>query len=194
MHDFETATSAVAGLVAGIDDTQLAARTPCEKYALADLLDHVDALAGAFAGAARKEELPDVPPPLGDGANLPPDWRTRIPQRLADLAGAWRDPSAWSGDTAAGGMAMDAQTAASVAINEVVVHGWDIAASTGQAFAVDDETVAAARAFVEQFSGPGSEEMRGDAFGPVVQAPAGASALEQLVALNGRDPRWRARA
>jgi hypothetical protein len=39
-------------------------------------------------------------------------------------------------------------------------------------------------------SGPGSEEMRGDAFGPALPVPYGASALDEVVAGNGRDPAW----
>ncbi|KRF19097.1 hypothetical protein ASG90_04280 [Nocardioides sp. Soil797] len=192
MHDLGSATAALATLVKHIDDSQLAAPTPCSAYALGDLLDHVDGLALAFTVAARKESSGEGPPPPGDASRLAQDWRTRIPRRLEELATAWRDPAAWEGTTAAGGVEMDGATTALVATNEVVVHGWDIARASGQEFEPGDESVAAARAFVEMFSGPGTEAMRGEIFGPEVAAAEGATAMEQLVAMTGRDPRWTA--
>ncbi len=52
------------------------------------------------------------------------------------------------------------------------------------------DAVVACRDFVLQFSGPGSEEQRAGGFGPVVTSPAGATPLEELIALSGRDPNW----
>lgn len=191
MHDLGPATSAVAKLVTNISDDQLTRRTPCSDYSLGDLLDHVDGLAHAFTLAARKESsAADGPPQPGQASNLAEDWRTRIPQRLEALAEAWRDPAAWTGSTAAGGVEMDGATTAQVATNEVVVHGWDIARASGQQWEVDDESRDAARAFVAMFSGPGTEEMRQGLFGPEVESPSGATPLEQLVAMTGRDPHW----
>jgi len=70
---------------------------------------------------------------------------------------------------------MSGSEAGIVALNEVVVHGWDLAVATGQRFEVDDAILAPCLAFGELFSGPGSEEMRGDAFGPVVDVPSDAA-------------------
>lgn len=190
MHDLGRITSAVGDLVANIDDDQLTEPTPCAAYSLGDLLDHVDGLALAFARAARKEHESDAPPQAGDAANLTPDWRTRIPQRLADLAQAWRDPEAWTGQTSAGGIEMDGATTGLVATNEVVLHGWDVARASGQEFTPDDESVATARGFVAMFSGPGTEASREGLFGPELPVPAGAGPLEELLAMSGRDPRW----
>ena len=46
--------------------------------------------------------------------------------------------------------------------------------------------------FVAMMSGPGSEEARGYAFGPALPVPVGASALDEVIAGNGRDPAWSA--
>lgn len=189
MHDLGPATRAVADLVAHVKDEDLARATPCDDYRLCDLLQHLDGLAGAFTRAARKEADVDDAGPSGDATRLPSDWRSEIPQRLAELAEAWRDESAWSGPTAAGGLVMDGSAAGLVAIDEVVLHGWDIARATGQRFEPDAASVAAARSFVDQFSGPGSEEMRQGLFGPEVSPPHDATPLEELVALSGRRPR-----
>jgi uncharacterized protein (TIGR03086 family) len=190
VHDLGPACAAVADLVREVRDDQLGDPTPCERYTVAHLLEHLDGLALAFTLAARKEPVDGTP---GQETGDPADgWRTRIPERLADLAAAWRDPDAWTGETAAGGVEMTGDVAGTVAMDEVVVHGWDLARALGRDLAVDGASVAVARDFVSLFSGPGTEEMRGDAFGPERQAPAGASPLEELVALTGRDPSWRA--
>lgn len=190
--DLTPATVAVAELVRGVGD-QLSAPTPCTGYTVAALLDHLDGLALAFTLAARKEPVPDPGPegPIGHADRLTPEWRTRIPQRLADLARAWADPAAWEGTTRVGGFDMDGHMAAMTTADEVVVHGWDLARATGQEYRPDPEAVTAALGFVELFSGPGTAEMRGDAFGPERPVPEGASDLERLVALTGRDPHWR---
>lgn len=192
MEDLGPATDALAAVVAGVRTDQLDAPTPCDDYSVGDLLDHVDGLALAFTAAARKESSVDGPPPAGGADRLAPDWQARIPQRLARLAAAWRDPDAWTGATAAGGIELDGAEAGLVAMNEVVVHGWDLAVATGQDIAPGEAGVVAARQFVDQFSGPGTEEMRVGLFGPEEKSPPDATALEQLVALAGRDPRrWR---
>ncbi len=38
----------------------------------------------------------------------------------------------------------------------------------------------------------GSEEARGDAFGPALPVPVGAPVLDEVIAGNGRDPAWSA--
>jgi uncharacterized protein (TIGR03086 family) len=88
------------------------------------------------------------------------------------------------------GMEMPAGVVGTVGLNEVVTHGWDLARATGQPFDVDDATVDACLEFVSPISEPGMEAARAPAFGPVVDAPQGASALDRLVALTGRDPGW----
>jgi uncharacterized protein (TIGR03086 family) len=71
------------------------------------------------------------------------------------------------------------------ALDEIVVHGWELAVATGQDYPSDE---AAVRACAEFLAGvPRAEEL----FGPVVEVPAGAPALDRLVGLTGRDPAWR---
>jgi uncharacterized protein (TIGR03086 family) len=85
---------------------------------------------------------------------------------------------------------MPGAVAGVVALDELIVHGWDLARATSQPFECDAASVEACLDVVEQFSGPGSEEVRGTAFGPVVAVPADAPALDRLIGLTGRDPGW----
>jgi uncharacterized protein (TIGR03086 family) len=187
--DFAPATATLRGLVASVTDEQLTAPTPCTEYAVGDLVEHIGGLAMAFAGAARKQPTPGSEQGgSGDASRLGPGWRERIDRDLADLAEAWRDPAAYEGETAAGGIEMPGAIAASVALNEVVVHGWDLATALGRPFEARDEDVAACMAFAEPFSTPESADQRGNAFGPVVPVPADAPPLERLLGMMGRSP------
>jgi uncharacterized protein (TIGR03086 family) len=188
MIDLTPATGMLARVVSDISDDQLAAPTPCDGSTVADLLDHLDGLCLAFTGAAGK--VPGDHGPSANGDQLAAGWRTRIPERLALLAGAWQDEAAWSGMTRAGGLDMPGEVAGTVAINEVVVHGWDLARATGQAYPGDEGTVQAAFSFVR----PTVEQNPGGTpglFGPPVAVAESAPALDQLIAATGRDPGWR---
>jgi uncharacterized protein (TIGR03086 family) len=186
--DFGPATARLADLVAAVTDDQLALPTPCPDYSVGDLLDHIDGLALAFTWAATKSAPTgaDAPAASGDASRLGDDWRTRIPDRLAALADAWRDDAAWTGMTQAGPVEMPGQVAALVALDEVVVHGWDLARSTDRAFTPDAAAIDGAAAFVAMFT----DDNRGDAFGPPVPTGPDASPLDRLVAGTGRDPAW----
>src|ERR1700761_5617130 len=86
----------LAGLVASVSDAQHEAPTPCPQYQVADLLEHIGTMARAFAAAARKETSPLTDQQsAGDAAQLPADWRTRIPADLGTLAQAWSGSDAW---------------------------------------------------------------------------------------------------
>jgi uncharacterized protein (TIGR03086 family) len=71
-----------------------------------------------------------------------------------------------------------------------VVHGWDVARSSGQRYEVDDASLQAVHGFVGQFSGPGNEEARAGLFGPEVAVPGDAPLLERVIGMTGRDPGW----
>jgi uncharacterized protein (TIGR03086 family) len=186
--DFAPATRAVAAVLGGISDEQLTAATPCPDFSVADLLDHLDGLALAFTLAARKAPLPDGGQPVVDGSQLSPDWRTEIPAALERLAAAWTNPAAYDGLTMAGPIEMPADIAALVALDEVVVHGWDLARATGQPYDPDEASVLASLGFASSFEVP--PEAGPGPFGPPVPVPASASALDRLAGATGRDPGW----
>jgi uncharacterized protein (TIGR03086 family) len=189
MLDFAPATATLGELIRNLRDDQLDAATPCRDTSVAVLVDHVDGLAHAFAAAARKAPVAG-PGGIHESFGPEPGWRSRIPQRLDELADAWREPEAWSGMTAAGGIEMPAEVAALVALDEVVVHGWDIAVATGQPFEPDPKLVAAALQWVQPFATNSPNGVPG-LFGPAVRVPDDASDLDRLIGLTGRDPSWR---
>jgi uncharacterized protein (TIGR03086 family) len=192
--DLEPATRQMAALIEGVPEELLDGPTPCPAYSVGDLVDHVGGFALAFAAAAKKATGDAVSQgPSGDASRLGRDWRIRIPRDLAALAVAWRDPAAWSGMTEVGGAKLPGEVAGLVALDELVIHGWDVARATGQVYACEPRLLEAVHTFVAQFAGPGQEEAREGLFGPVVAAPDNASLLDRVVGLSGRDPSWSAR-
>src|SRR5438132_12519875 len=142
--DLGPAVRRMTDLITAVPDDLLGAPTPCAKSTLGDLIDHVGGFSLAFANAATKS--PGSQGPSANAANLGADWRTRIPRDLEALAEAWRDPAAWSGMTKAGGVDLPGEVAGLVAVDELVVHGWDIARASGQPYDCEAERVEAAAA------------------------------------------------
>ncbi len=181
MFDLHPAARRMSTLVSGVRDEHLGLPTPCAGWSVADLLSHIHQFSSVFADNARKQ--PAAPP-----QGLTQDWRVGIPGALDDLAGSWADESAWRGRVSAGGIEMPAADNALVAVEELTVHGWDLARATGQDPDIAEEALDRVDEFIELFaaqidSGQGP-------FGPAVSAPEGASRLERVVAMTGRDPRW----
>jgi uncharacterized protein (TIGR03086 family) len=128
--------------------------------------------------------------PVGDASRLADDWQSRIPSDLVVLTAAWRDPAARSGMTRAGGIDLPGEVAAVVALEELVIHGWDLARATGRPYECDDTTLEVVRGFVSQFAGADQEELRGSAYRAPVAVADTSPLLDRVVALSGRDPGW----
>jgi uncharacterized protein (TIGR03086 family) len=195
MIDLDPAAREVTRLLDGVRDDRLGDPTPCSESDVATLLDHLMGLSLAFAWAARKS----VPAEAAGGASGPvpataehldPRWRAILPERLRDLVAAWRDPAAWEGMTEAGGVTMPAEVMGVVALDELVLHGWDLARATGQDFHCDAASTAAVLEFTRASTRPEAAANREGLFGPVVPVPDGAPALDRALGYAGRDPAW----
>lgn len=213
LPDLEPAARRIVALLGPVDDSRLDGPTPCPDYAVRELLGHLAGLATAFRDAARKDlgastaVSPDAALPVLDD-----DWRAALPRRLDEMAAAWRSPGAWTGMTRAGGVELPGEVAGAVALNELVVHGWDLARSTGQPYAAGEAELRSCEALLAPAaedgpdSGPdGGSDGAGGAdaadrpdgsggsglFGVPVPVPDGAPLLDRVIALSGRRPDWR---
>jgi uncharacterized protein (TIGR03086 family) len=189
--DLEVAAQRMARIVEGVPEDRLDDPTPCPAYTVGDLLDHLAGTAVAFAHAAAKT-LPEggSQPPSGNAERLADDWRAQIPKDLATLAEVWRDPAAWSGQTRVGGVDLPGEVAGVVALDELVIHAWDLARATGQEFDDDPASLEVVHGFVTGLAAPGSEQMRSGIFGPIVAVDPDAPLLDRTLGLAGRDPAW----
>ncbi|MBO0855663.1 MAG: TIGR03086 family protein [Nocardia sp.] len=186
--DLESATDAMAEIVAGVADDDLGAPTPCPEMTVRDLLFHTIGFSEGFRQGATKEGIgKSAPPKQAPQQNLPDGWRELITAHLAALTEAWRDPAAWKGDTEVGGVTAPAVEMAGFALNEVVMHSWDLARATGRGYTPADKDVATLLAKFRDTPREGIPGM----FGPVIEVPAEAPEWDRLLGLTGRDPNWR---
>jgi uncharacterized protein (TIGR03086 family) len=185
MTDLTQASQRTADVLVNVTDEQLNGPTPCERLSLRDLVGHVGGLALAFTAAARKDFGPLTDTPPVEGAPLDEDWRTAYPKRLAELARAWREPTAWEGMSRAGGVDFPGEVGGIVALTEVVIHGWDLAVATGQDYDVDAATLEAVLPHVTATAEQGPVE---GLFGPAVPVADDAPMLDRVIALSGRNP------
>lgn len=172
---------AVAATASGIRDEQLQDRTPCEKFTVAELVDHLGGTLLSAVRAARKEAQPGE-----DATTL-----AMTPQELSDAVGgaaaAWADPAAYEGTTEFGPGEMPASLAASITLNELALHGWDLARAIGRPFDLGPDTARAALGVVEQLAG---QARTNGSYGPPLPLPSDAPAFERALGISGRNPRW----
>jgi uncharacterized protein (TIGR03086 family) len=149
--------------------------TPCADFTCHELAEHMFGSLvqlGAMAGATV------VNPEEGSLEN-------RISVMAAQAIDAWRAVDLEGTVPGPGGSEMPAAFAASILPIEILLHGWDIAQSSGQTLRVSDELVAYVRTLAEAVV-PGGRA-RGSFADEVTPAP-GASSLDQLAAFAGRTP------
>jgi len=185
--DLGPQSAEVARIVAGVRDDQLGHPTPCPDMNVAALLDHLVGLTLAFRRAAEKAE--GTGGAVADAARLAPEWQAELPQQLDALAAAWREPGAWEGTTTIAGMSMPAADVGLIGLNEVLVHGWDLAAATGQHYRADPASAQACLDYGVEFAAT-APEMRDQIYGPVVPVAEDAPVLDRLLGQAGRDPGW----
>ena len=188
-YDLGPAATALVELFKAVTDDELDRPTPCAGYTVRDLLGHLEGLTIVFRDAARKSATAG-PPPDRPGDLLTDDWRGRIADQLTELAAAWREPAAWDGVTGAGGVELPAALAGKITLNELVLHGWDLARATSQPFDPDPASVQASLEFTSLVNSPEWTIGREGLFADVVEVPADASPLHRTLGLSGRDPHW----
>lgn len=163
-------------LVDDLHPAQLDNTTPCAKFTVTGVLEHMIGGASMFAPAFRGE----APSPSSGSGTTPERWRAA----MTDLLGSVHVPGAQERTIASPfGEVPGAMFARYVAFDGLM-HGWDLATATGQAYNPPDGLVAEVDAFARELLKP---EMRdGDTFAAETAAPSDASPLETLVAFSGR--------
>jgi len=188
-----TSSDLAATVIAGTRPKQHDAPTPCTDYSVAEVINH---LAFGFEMARRSgareawnpDWKPDSTAPSLDGVP-PPEWAEVCRREAPRTAQAWSDPAAWEGETAMGSSVMPAAMVGSLMTAEFVVHGWDLAAATGQAYDPPANVVQAAIHGVEPMLEMGRD---GGWYGAEVSVAESAPPLHRLLGMVGRDPSWTA--
>jgi uncharacterized protein (TIGR03086 family) len=181
------AADAAARTVAHVDASQLERPTPCTDWDVRTLLNHLIVWTSYSLEARAKGESVDQDVIDRDFAADPgfaADYRAQLDRALT----AWSDPATWEASLDVMGSPMPAADVAALNIAEMVLHGWDLAAATGQAYMVGEPAAAAVLRAVEA----NAELFRQyQGFAEPVQVPGSASVLDRALALSGRDPGWK---
>lgn len=176
------------GVVSNVGTEQLSSPTPCDKFDVAALVDHI------VGAGFRAAELGEGKQPTGD--EFPHVELTDAPDQLRRAAkqaeAAWSDTASLSRTiTMPWGENYIGETVVNMYLAEMATHAWDLAAATGQVDKLDSavtrEALEGARAMLKpeyrNLVEPGSP------FGSEVEAPPDATDWERLAAFMGREPR-----
>lgn len=179
----ERALAYTRGVLCRVTERDLDRPTPCTRWDLDALLDHMDDSLDAFAeGAFGAVDTVDVwlprPPGLGRRVGV-------LQAKACALLGAWSAPDRPAA-VHVGGQPVDVGVVALAAALEITVHGWDVAATTRRGAPIP---VALARRLLAPAVSLVDPADRGVRFGPpLLTTPRGADD-ERLLAHLGRDVR-----
>jgi uncharacterized protein (TIGR03086 family) len=179
------ACTTVASVVVGAAGADLESTTPCTDFSLRALLSHFTGTTGAFAKAGKTHEL-DADDPWGSTVQLDEsDWPETLAANLDAISVRWSQPETWHRTIR--GSKLPAQALGELALIEVLLHGWDIAQTTGQQIKVSDVLGAELYRCVAQTAEQGREF---HVYGPEVAVADVASDFDKALGLAGRDPAW----
>jgi uncharacterized protein (TIGR03086 family) len=187
LHDEMTdAADAAARTVANVSADQFALPTPDADWDVQALLNHLIVWTSYSLEVRARGESAGDDVTGRDFAGQPgfaDDYRRQLDRALA----AWSDPAVWDKSFNMMGSATPAADVAALNLAEMVLHGWDLAAATGQRYQVSDRAAAAA---LKAVAANADLFRQYDGFADPVAVPAGATVLDQVLGLSGRDPGW----
>ncbi|HET9258439.1 MAG TPA: hypothetical protein VFO16_25020, partial [Pseudonocardiaceae bacterium] len=100
---------------------------------------------------------------------------------------AWKQPGALQRQLDSPAGRKPAELALWVHLRETLVHGWDLAAATGQRPCFDHQMVQASLAHAQQLDPSSTARPAGLGFANAMDTPAAAPPIIQLAAFFGRD-------
>jgi uncharacterized protein (TIGR03086 family) len=178
----EKSANATAAVARGVRPEQFDSPTPCAEWNVEQLMNH---LIGSLEYFKARGEGHDA----GPVQSAPPTSYDQTVQALQSAAtataAAWQRPGALEQTIDTGNGKMPGAALATMALSEMLTHGWDLAKATGQKMPADDVEVDGILAQMKQTLKP---EARQPSFGPEAEAPAGAPPIDRLAAFLGRHP------
>jgi len=163
-------------LVSGVTAEQWDTATSCESWDVRALVSHVVTGNRLFAAALRGDQ------PAQPSADA--DLVVAFGDSGSELLTAFASPGALERVVQVPFGTVPGEVALHLRITEILVHGWDIAAATGQRAEFDEAVAGQELEFSRGALGAIPPDRR--PFGPAQQAPPDASAIDRLAALLGR--------
>jgi len=164
----EWSAAKASGAAADLD-----APTPCERWDVRTLMNHMLETQQYFVGSARglKVSPPGQEPPEVLGDDPVADFLDARAETLQTFA--------------ADGVIERTGPALGIAFADQLLHGWDLAIASGQDAVMPDGLAEAAYRTIH---GSFTDEQRAGVFGPEIPVDSSASFQDKLLAYSGRDP------
>jgi uncharacterized protein (TIGR03086 family) len=183
----DRAVASTAGIVKAVHSDQLTAATPCDEWDVRALLNHLVGTLwlGEALFADRAPRHPMAPGGLPATDLVGDDPVVAYTDAAAALLAA-----AGTGDTLTRTHTtplgdMPGPALAGFTTLDILVHGWDLAAATGQPARLDDDIAGHVLAFAGQAI---TDDFRGPRIGPAIPVEATAPITDRLVGFLGRQP------
>lgn len=175
----ERAIGYTRGNLALVTDDLLDRPTPCARWRLGQLLDHMADSLDAFTEASSGLVPLDPAPAGGTPVEV-------LRTKACALLGAWSSPAAAMVQVGAAGAVLAAPLLLPAGALEITLHGWDVGRAVGADVPLPEGLAAALLPVAHALIGPAD---RGRRFGPEVQTGS-AGAVAPLLGFCGRSPRW----
>jgi uncharacterized protein (TIGR03086 family) len=182
-------------LVVDVPDRALAGPTPCERYTVEQLRDHVlgwlQFFAAAFADPASAAARPDPEPyrVAEDAAAQEAGCPSIVVAAAARLDQALGN-GVLAGQVVLSQSRMDGGAAFGMVLGEYLVHGWDLARALDRLWQPPVRACSLAREFFAGVIAPEYRGGEGGVFGAEIAVRQDAPELDRLLGFAGRDPRW----
>ncbi|MBD0707891.1 MULTISPECIES: TIGR03086 family metal-binding protein [unclassified Streptomyces] len=179
------AVDLVGETLAALKPEQYDVITPCPDFSVRDLANHLVSVLRRLTVMGTGGSFmshPHFAPDVADGA-----WAEAWAESRAEFDAVWSDPAVLAREIGLPWGPVPGAAASVIYTNELVLHVWDLAKATGQSPEWDPEMLAAPLAHMHRAV---PAEPRGNPvpFGPVVEVPRDAPAIDRLVGWYGRRP------
>lgn len=188
---FLSAQRAFSERVHAVREDLWSASTPCREWSVAELVGHLieenrwaaPLLHGLDLKSAGKvvEGARKLPVHGGVGANLAQEWD----EAAVEAADAFSADGAFDRTVDLSRGPTPVRQYIAEMISDLVIHGWDLGRAIGYTEPLPADVVEAVYELAKDMGDLSSTGM----FDKPVDVPAGASTIDRLVALTGRDPR-----
>jgi uncharacterized protein (TIGR03086 family) len=185
VSDLGRALDQAQSVLSGVTPSQFSETTPCAKWNVKDLSNHMVGGAMMFGMVTRGETTPEMTdvPDFTSG-----DIVSTFDAARKSVLAAWEEPDVFEREMVFPFATLPAEMAARVQLMEVVLHTWELAQATGQVGSLDDSLAETVLTFAGAIAPDSLRNAEGEPFAFVVAEPDSAPPYAKLAALMGRKP------
>ena len=183
VSDLARALDQAQSVLSGVAPSQMSDATPCAKWNVQDLSNHIVGGAFMFGSVTRGDVMPEVSEAPDFTAG---DVASTFASAKESILAAWREPGVFERQMVFPFATLPAEMAVRVQLMEIVVHTWDLAQATGQVESLDNSLAETVLTFAEAMIPESSRNSGGEPFGIAVDEPDSATPYVKLAGLMGR--------